>query len=302
MIAAGIDLGGTKIEAQLFDSGWNRVDSRRIATPKTYDALVAAMVDQIAWVTARAGAVPVGVSAAGLINPVTGLALTSNLPAMGKPFPTDIAAAAGRAITYVNDCRAQVLSEAMFGAARGFVTAMGLNLGTGLAGGFVVNGRLLPSPSGTGGEFGHFPLPAGPMIRHGLPVLPCGCGRAGCTETLIAGPGLARIVALKTGRQMAPQDIVAMRKIDPDMAKCWAIWLELLVELMVTLTLTLDPACVVLAGGLSRAEGLVEELSAGLQRAQLGGYAIPVIRLAEGGDATGARGAAYAAYEEAQHG
>lgn len=302
MIAAGIDLGGTKIEAQIFDSGWNRVDSRRIATPKTYDALVAAMVDQIAWVTGRAGAVPVGVSAAGLINPVTGLALTSNLPAMGKPFPTDIAAAAGRAISYVNDCRAQVLSEAMFGAARGFVTAMGLNLGTGLAGGFVVNGRLLPSPSGTGGEFGHFQLPAGPMIRHGLPVLPCGCGRAGCTETLIAGPGLARIVALKSGRQMAPQDIVAMRKTDPDMAKCWAIWLELLVELMVTLTLTLDPACVVLAGGLSRADGLVEELAAGLQQAQLGGYAIPVIRLAEGGDATGARGAAYAAFEEAQHG
>ena len=302
MIAAGIDLGGTKIEAQIFDSGWNRVDSRRITTPKTYDALVAAMVDQIAWVTARAGAVPVGVSAAGLINPVTGLALTANLPAMGKPFPADIAAAAGRAISYVNDCRAQVLSEAMFGAARGFVTAMGLNLGTGLAGGFVVNGRLLASPSGTGGEFGHFPLSAGPMIRHGLPLLTCGCGRVGCTETLIAGPGLARIVALKTGRQMVPQDIVAARKSDPDMAKCWAIWLELLVELMITLTLTLDPACVVLAGGLSRADGLVDELAAGLQRAQLAGYAIPVIRLAEGGDATGARGAAYAAFEEAQHG
>lgn len=302
MIAAGIDLGGTKIEAQIFDSGWNRVDSRRIATPKAYDALVAAMVDQIAWVTARAGAVPVGVSAAGLINPVTGLALTANLPAMGKPFPADIAAAAGRAISYVNDCRAQVLSEAMFGAARGFVTAMGLNLGTGLAGGFVVNGRLLASPSGTGGEFGHFPLSAGPMIRHGLPLLTCGCGRVGCTETLIAGPGLARIVALKTGRQMVPQDIVAARKSDPDMAKCWAIWLELLVELMITLTLTLDPACVVLAGGLSRADGLLDELAAGLQRAQLAGYAIPVIRLAEGGDATGARGAAYAAFEEAQHG
>jgi len=302
MIAAGIDLGGTKIEAQIFDSGWNRVDSRRIATPKAYDALVAAMVDQIAWVTARAGAVPVGVSAAGLINPVTGLALTANLPAMGKPFPADIAAAAGRAISYVNDCRAQVLSEAMFGAARGFVTELGLNLGTGLAGGFVVNGRLLASPSGTGGEFGHFPLSAGPMIRHGLPLLTCGCGRVGCTETLIAGPGLARIVALKTGRQMVPQDIVAARKSDPDMAKCWAIWLELLVELMITLTLTLDPACVVLAGGLSRADGLLDELAAGLQRAQLAGYAIPVIRLAEGGDATGARGAAYAAFEEAQHG
>lgn len=301
MIAAGIDLGGTKIEAQIFDSGWNRVDSRRVATPKDYDSLVRAMVDQIAWVAGKAGQVPVGISAAGLVNPVTGLALTANLPASGRPFPADIAAAAGRRITYVNDCRAQALSEAMFGAARGFKTAMGLNLGTGLAGGVVVDGRLLDSPTGTGGEFGHFPLAAGPMIRHGLPVLACGCGRMGCTETLIAGPGLARIVALKTGRNMVPQEIVA-QKSDPNIAECWAIWLELLTDLLVTLTLTLDPACVVLGGGLARAVGLVDELTAALQQAQLAGYGIPVIRLAEGGDATGARGAAYAAYKEAGHG
>lgn len=302
MIAAGIDLGGTKIEAQIFDSGWNRVDSYRIATPRDYDALVRAMVDQMDWIAGRAGQIPIGVSAAGLVNPATGLALTANLPASGHPFPADIAALAGRGITYVNDCRAQALSEAMFGAARGFGTAMGLNLGTGLAGGVVVQGRLLDSPTGTGGEFGHFPLAAGPMIRHGLPVLACGCGRVGCTETLIAGPGLARIVALKTGRQMVPQDIVAVRNSDAEIAACWAIWLELLTDLVMTLTLTVDPGCVVLAGGLAQADGLVEALATALQRAQLAGYGIPVIRLAEGGDATGARGAAYAAYKEAGHG
>lgn len=301
MIAAGIDLGGTKIEAQIFDAAWKRVDSLRIPTPKDYDLLVRAMVDQMDWITARAGPVPIGVSAAGLINPASGLALTANLPASGRPFPADIQAMAGRTITYVNDCRAQALSEAMFGAARGFKTAMGLNLGTGLAGGVVVEGQLLDSPSGTGGEFGHFPLSAGPMIRHGLPLLACGCGRVGCTETLISGPGLARIVRLKTGRQMPTQDIVA-RKTEPDIADCWSVWMELLTDLMVTLTLTLDPACVVLGGGLARAEGLVEELTIRLQQAQLAGFQIPLLRLAEGGDATGARGAAYAAYAEAGHG
>ena len=152
MIAAGIDLGGTKIEAQVFDSGWNRVGSRRVATPQTYDALVAAMVDQIAWVDGLGQpGLPIGVAAAGLINPATGLALTANLPATGRPFPADIAATAGRPITYVNDCRAQALSEAMFGAARGFGSALALNLGTGLAGGIVVAGKLLPGPTGLGG-------------------------------------------------------------------------------------------------------------------------------------------------------
>jgi N-acetylglucosamine kinase len=139
------------------------------------------------------------------------------------------------------------------------------------------------------------------MIRHDLPVLPCGCGRVGCSETLIAGPGLTRIVALKTGRNMMPQEIAIARKSEPDIAKCWNIWLDLLTELMITLTLTLDPACVVLGGGLAQADGLVEDLTTALQGAQLPGFGTPMIRLAEGGDATGARGAAYAAYKEAGH-
>ena len=302
MIAAGIDLGGTKIEAQVFDAQWNRIATNRIATPASYDALVQAMAAQIAWVTEQAGTVPVGICAAGLVNPATGLALTANLPASGKPFPADIAAAAGRPITYINDCRAQALSEAMFGAAKGFPTAMALNLGTGIAGGIVVDGRLLHSPSGTGGEFGHFQISAGPIVKHGLPVLPCGCGRVGCTETLIAGPGLGRLAKLKTGRDLTARDVAEGRHKDPALAAVWAIWLELVTELLVTLTLTVDPACIVLAGGLAQVDGLLPELTAALKAAQLGDFAIPVLRLAEGGDATGARGAAYAAWREVRHG
>ena len=302
MIAAGIDLGGTKIEAQVFDENWQRTATNRIATPTTYAALVQAMATQIAWATAQAGTVPIGICAAGLVNPATGLALTANLPASGKPFPADITAAAHQPITYINDCRAQALSEAMFGAARGFATAMALNLGTGIAGGIVVDGRLLHSPSGTGGEFGHFPISAVPIVKHGLPVLACGCGRMGCTETLIAGPGLQRLARLKTGRDLSTHAITENRQTDPALAAVWAIWLELVTDLLITLTLTADPACIVLAGGLAQVDGLLPELTASLQSAQLGDFAIPTLRLAEGGDATGARGAAYAAWREAGHG
>jgi N-acetylglucosamine kinase len=287
MIAAGIDLGGTKIEAQVFDSGWNRIDSNRIATPATYEDLVAAMAQQIGWIEGRTRpGLPIGVAAAGLINPDTGLALTANLPASGRPFPADITTAAGRKITYVNDCRAQALSESQFGAARGYRLALALNLGTGLAGGIVLDGKLLPGPTGLGGEFGHFSLPAHVVMAHGLPILRCGCGRMGCSETLIAGPGLARIHALKTGRTATPENIVASRATD---AGAQAVLIH-------TLCLTVDPDCIVLAGGLSRAPGLVADLTAALQRAQLPGYGSPVLRLAEGGDTTGARGAALAAW------
>ena len=296
MIAAGIDLGGTKIEAQVFDSGWNRVESRRIPTPDTYGDLVAAMVAQIAWIDSLAPSLPIGIAAAGLINPTTGLALTANLPASGHPFPADIATTAGRPITYINDCRAQALSEALFGAARGYRTALSLNLGTGLAGGIVMDGKLLPGPTGLGGEFGHFALPANVVSAHNLPILRCGCGRLGCTETLIAGPGLARLFTHLTGRSASPEAIVRGRKTDPDGQRVWAIWCELTAEMIHTLCYTVDPECVVLAGGLSQAPGLVADLTDALQRAQLPGYNAPLIRLAEGGDTTGARGAAYAAF------
>jgi predicted NBD/HSP70 family sugar kinase len=291
MKAAGIDLGGTKIEAQVFDSAWAQVARQRWETPKDYAALVAAMAAAVGWCGAQ-GAGPVGVAAAGLVNPGTGLALTANLPATGRPFPADVAAAAGRPVAWINDCRALALSEAVLGAARGADPAVGLILGTGVAGGVVTGGRLMPSPAAVGGEFGHFPLAAGPMAAHGLPVLACGCGRRGCVETYVSAPGLARIAAFVTGREVAPEAVVAGRGADPGLARAWGTWLDLTAEFLVTLCLTIDPQVIVLGGGLSRAPGLVADLSDRLAGAMLAGFPIPAIRLAEGGDASGARGAA----------
>jgi len=300
MIAAGIDLGGTKIEAQVFAADWSLVARRRWPTPKAYPALVAAMAEAIRWCESH-GTAPVGISAAGLINPATGLALTSNLSATGKPFPADIARAAGRPVAWINDCRALTLSEATLGAAKGADPAVGLILGTGVAGGVVTGGRLLPSPAQTGGEFGHFPLAAAPVVRHTLPILTCGCGRQGCVETYLSAPGLARIAARLTGEDDGPETIVAERATTPAFARAWDIWLDLATEFLVTLCLTIDPQVIVIGGGLSRAPGLTEDLTRCLGKATLGGFPIPAIRLAEGGDASGARGAALHALNEAAH-
>lgn len=300
-MAAGIDLGGTKIEAQVFDAAWQLTARTRWPTPKSYRDLVAAMADAVAWCEAQTGAgVAVGVSAAGLINPATGLALTANLAASGQPFVVDITRAAGREVVWVNDCRALALSEARFGAAQGCDPALALIFGTGLAGGVVTGGQVMPAFAGLGGEFGHFPLPAGPMIAHGLPVLPCGCGRKGCTETLLSAPGLARIAAHVTGRILSPEQVIEGRNTDAGLQQAWAIWLDLACDFLITLCFTLDPAVIVIGGGLSNAPGLVDDLAQRLAAATLKDFAIPPLRLAQGGDASGARGAAYAAWHEAQ--
>lgn len=299
MIAAGIDLGGTKIEAQIFNADWARVARRRIETPKDYNGLVTALAEQIAWATGQADRVlPVGIAAAGLVNPATGLALTANLPATGRPLPADIVKASGQSITYVNDCRALTLSEAVFGAAKGESPVIGLILGTGIGGGVAVKGQLVAGKAGLGGEFGHFPISAPAMIRYGLPVLRCGCGHMGCTETLIAGPGLTRLAQHLTGREMTPPEIVEARNNDAEIERVWQIWCELVTGMLKTLCFVVDPACIVLGGGLSQAPGLIADLRAGLERDQLSGFSIPEFRLAEGGDASGARGAAYAAWQE----
>jgi predicted NBD/HSP70 family sugar kinase len=228
-------------------------------------------------------------------------ALTSNLPATGKPFPTDIATAAGRPIAWINDCRALTLSEATLGAAKGADPAVGLILGTGVAGGVVTGGKLLPSPAATGGEFGHFPLAAAPIVAHNLPILTCGCGRVACAETYLSAPGLARIATHLSGTQHTPETVVTGRVTTPAFAKAWDIWLDLATEFLVTLCLTIDPEVIVLGGGLSRAPGLTDDLTERLAQATLKGFPIPAIRLAEGGDASGARGAALHALNEVAH-
>ncbi|WP_289041559.1 ROK family protein [uncultured Aliiroseovarius sp.] len=294
--AAGIDLGGTKIEVQVFDADWRVIGRNRVPTPANYDALIAALAGQVQWADDMAGGVvPVGIGAAGLLNPATGRVLSANLAASGQPLPRDIAAAVGREITFLNDARAMALSEAVFGVGRGLGRVASVILGTGIGGGVVLDGVLLHGPTLTGGEFGHIAAPAHLVARHGLPILPCGCGRAGCIESFIAGPGLARLAHALTGEALDPRDISARRR--GDMAPVWALWCDLTAELLHMLTLTLDPDLIVLGGGLSRIGGVIDDLSAASARAQFGDFRSTPLASAEGGDSSGARGAAYAAWQ-----
>ena len=296
MNAIGIDLGGTKMEAQVFDDAWSVALRRRLDTPKDYADLVTELADLIRWADAQtSGTVPVGIGAAGLVNPKTGLALTANLVATGQLFPADIACTIGRPVTYMNDCRALALSEAVFGQGKGRRTVMALILGTGVGGGIAVDGAILQGPTHTGGEFGHTSAPAHLVAKHDLPIWRCGCGRMGCIETYIAGPGLVRLAKHILGTDLTTVEIAARRNIDT--GPVWQVWCDFSADLLHSLTLTADPDLIVLGGGLTHIDRLVEDLSAAARRAQIGDFAVPEIVLAQGGETSGARGAAYAAWQ-----
>ena len=302
MIAfAGIDLGGTKSEAQLFDANWQVIDKQRVATPGTYEELVDVVAAQVKWSLEQAGhPIPVGIGAAGLVD-AEGNAFTANLPAKGKPLPADIAKVAGHPITYINDCRALALSEAAFGAGQGYSTVMSLILGTGVGGGIVFDGHLRAGPSHWGGECGHIPASANTVQANRLKLYQCGCGQTGCAETYVAGPGLARLAADLTGKDFTTQEIGRFKGQAGPAQDVWNVWIDVTADLLLSLVHSVDPNIIVLGGGLSKIPGVASDLSARLAEKQIGGFGLPSIVLAFGGDASSARGAALAAAQENGH-
>ncbi len=279
----GLDLGGTKLEARVFDADWAEVAKRRVATPEDYASLLSALAELIAWGEAEAGdAVATGVSAAGIVDPKSQRMLTSNLCATGKRLPMDISETVGRSVTWINDARALALSEAMLGAGRDYRVVQSVVIGTGLGGGLVIDGSVQVGASGASGEIGHIAPPA----RFGVPETVD--GRPAIFEDFLSGPGLSRLAG-----GVSPEEVVAGRRGQHKTA--WKLWCGFLGELVRTLTLVVDPDVIVLGGGMSRVSGLLSDLAPMLDAVKLGPVAFPPVVLAEGGAESGARGAAFAA-------
>ena len=298
MRLGGIDLGGTKIEARLFDGPEARtIESRRIPTPRgDTDALLDALAAQVRWLVDAAGAeVPVGLCLPGVIDPETGIVDAANLPAGDRPLALALEERTGLRLPLVHDGMAFALSEARGGAGDGHRAVLGLILGTGVGGGICLDGQLPPRHAGLGLEVGHIGLPARALARHGLPLLRCGCGREGCVEAYVSGTGLAALWRLRTGGQSPAEEVAA--SADPAAQEVLAVWADLAGEVLAGLHLVLDPGCVVLGGGLSRMAGVELRLAEALARHRLGTAGIPAIRVARHGDSSGARGAALLALE-----
>ena len=202
----GVDIGGTKIEALALDAAGREVFRKRIPTPRgDYEATVAAVVSLVA----EAGAGTVGVGIPGALSRATGRVKNANSTwLIGRSLKEDLERALKREIRLENDANCFALSEAVDGAGQGARVVFGVILGTGVGGGIVVDGRVLTGPNAIAGEWGHNPLPL--PSEADLPLPPCYCGRLGCIETYLSGPGLARDHQQITGARLTPEEIVAL--------------------------------------------------------------------------------------------
>lgn len=283
----GIDLGGTKIEAALLDGAGTVVRRERTPTPRDYDGLLRA-VRGLADAAAPPGT-PVGVGIPGSLSPATGLVRGANTTFLnGRDLRGDLQAAADRPVRVANDADCFALSEATDGAGAGARIVFGVILGTGCGGGVVVEGRLLPGTGGFAGEWGHTPLPWSQADEHPGPR--CWCGRLGCMEQWVSGPAFAR----DDGRGLEPGEIAARAAAGeaPAVASL-ARYVSRLARGLAVVCDIIDPAVIVLGGGMSRTEALYPAV----ERA-LGPHTFtdaPVARVVRNrhGDSSGVRGAAW---------
>src|SRR5579872_1968052 len=206
----GIDLGGTKIEGLAIDGDGRELVRQRIPAPRgDYARTLGAIVDLVAAIERDGGARgSVGVGMPGTISPATGLVKNANSTWLnGQPLADDLPRLLGRSVRFANDANCFALSEATDGAAAGADVVFGVIVGTGTGGGVVIGGRVVTGANAIAGEWGHNPLPAPHDDER--PGPPCYCGRFGCIETFLSGPGLALDYQRSGGDQIDAAEVAA---------------------------------------------------------------------------------------------
>jgi fructokinase len=289
----GIDLGGTKIDAIVLGQDGRVLFEKRMATPKTYDAVLTAIAGLAREAGNHAGPeATVGIGAPGSAAPGTGLWRNANILSMnGKPIIEDLERLIGRAVRLENDANCFALSEAYDGAGAGHAMVACFTIGTALGGGLVIDGKLRHGPNNEAAEFGHTPLPW--PNESEWPLIPCFCGKAGCVEQYVSGTGLARDYAKATGENLKGPDIVARARAGDHQAKAAIDRLaDRLARLTAAIVNVVDPDIFVVGGGLSGLPELVEELGPRAGRYAFSGSATVKVARARHGEKSGVRGAA----------
>ncbi len=251
----GIDLGGTKTEIIAIDAAGRELLRRRRDTPQgDYEAtldLIASMVREAEHGIGQPARVGLGMP--GTISAATGLVKNANSTCLiGRPLRQDLEARLGCAIRIANDANCFALSEATDGAGAGAGVVFGVILGTGVGGGIVVNGRVLAGANGISGEWGHNPMTG---EQGEQPV--CYCGRSGCVETYLSGPGMARDHHRASGVHLpAPQIVAGTVAGDAGCEATFQRYEARLARALAQVINILDPDVIVLGGGLSNIERL----------------------------------------------
>ncbi|MEI9534424.1 N-acetylglucosamine kinase [Moellerella wisconsensis] len=295
----GFDMGGTKIELAVFDSDLNQIWQKRLPTPKEDYQL---LLNIFKTLTDEADALfncqgKIGVGVPGIVNHQQGTVFTTNVPAAQyKPLIKDLTEKLGRPVKVENDANCFALSEAWDKEFIQYPTVLGLILGTGVGGGFVINGKVLSGKNGIAGEIGHMnlTLEANKILGDRVPQIVCGCGKTGCFETYLSGPGFERLYFSYTGENVSAVDIIQRyHQGEQDAILHVERYMNVLAMYLGNIVTIFDPDLLVIGGGLSQFDEIYRLLPEILPRHLYSIAELPAIEKARHGDSGGSRGAAF---------
>lgn len=285
-----VDVGGTSIKAARVGRDGRLDEVLRRPTPVAAGpAAILALIGDLVEELRTPGTPAVGCCLPGVLD--TGAGVVRHAPNLGMH---DVAVAAalttrlGLPVVVEQDVRAACLAEATVGAGREQPDFVMVVAGTGLGAGLVVGGRIATGATGAAGEFGHLPVHSDGE--------PCSCGQRGCVEVYASAAGMLRRYRRRGGTAPSAAAMAAVIGTDADAGAVWAEGCAALGRALVSTTVLLDPALVVLAGGLS----LAGEALAGPVRAELADGPVwrepPPVVLSRLGDQAGTVGAGLRAF------
>ena len=291
----GIDLGGTKIEGIALSDEGKELLRKRVPTPAgDYRATlqqINSLVDDIETSMGQRGSV--GIGTPGAISPATGLLKNSNSVCMnGKPVLDDLASLLGRDIRMANDANCFALSEATDGAAAGAEVVFGVIVGTGTGAGVAVRGHVLTGSNAIAGEWGHNPLPWPADDERPGPV--CYCGKHGCIETWLSGPGMSRDYLESSAQALEAKQIVKLAiQGDQKAEYCLQRYEDRMARSLAHVINILDPDVIVLGGGMGNIDRLYNNVPKTWGRYVFSDRVDTKLLAPKYGDSSGVRGAAW---------
>lgn len=257
----GIDLGGTKIEGAIVPSLDNPqpILRTRIDTEghKGYEHIVYQIDKLVQTMKKQSGLQPasLGLGTPGVLDPILQTMKNCNSTALnGQPLKKDLEEKLGIPCVLANDANCFALAETHWGVVKQQApdarVVFGIIMGTGVGGGIVINGQVWNGKHGIAGEWGHNFLDESGG--------PCYCGKTGCVETVLSGPGLQRYYKSITGSMLSLKDILAHALQGNDQAAIKTIdrLNHYFGKAVSVITNMLDPDVIVVGGGVGNIDSI----------------------------------------------
>lgn len=298
------DIGGSTIKSARAGSASEIEIIDRVKTPlDDFDAFAAVIAERVAPDRGRTKGV--SISIAGVVDPASGSLKCANIPCIdGRTIAADLQAEIGLPVSIANDADCFAMAEATEGAGRGHANVFGIILGTGVGGGLVIDGRLVRGAGGYAGEWGHGQALA---TRVGTPPVAvphfaCGCGQAGCVDTIGGARGVEKLHHFLCGEVLSSTDVIdRWREGEAKARRTMDVYLEL-VGVPLALTMNIIGASVVpVGGGLSNVPELIAALDNKVRSRTLRRAQSPLLVKAALTTEPGLIGAAAVGFQELAH-